>query len=497
MSKTKRVLSIIISVLVFALVGARLAFAVTQCMEPDHADNNEQVQGPGEPEELPAVEAEQYTVRYVDDNGVHTFTVKEGETYYIDEIPERYGYEFIGLYDAESGGVAYVGADGVSLSPYNEGRDIVLFPRYVPKEYTLILDYCDETDKTERYTVRYGENISGIPTDVAFKNCEFAGWYTSPDCEGMRITDEYGIIPGHSLVHESNFDLDSGSIRLYAGYTNTVTIYAGDEVEQLTVKYGTPVDEIMPEHDTDGMLPLTWSLSLDGGTIFDGDITDNITLYAAEWAPYIMFDANGGDPVDILIARAGSEITLKNATRERCFFAGWFTADGEPFVDTVMPEESIALRAGWYNALEVSEDVPGNRILHSSTKGAENVLRNIDLHDRIPEDTVDVRVKVECVMYTEDELEQWTGGIVFKSKDSGIIVARALDNVHSAEPASFLVESDARLTDGRLYYSYYAYRIVGRLIRLPNGMIITPDSDLNINELRITVYYPDTSTLYL
>ena len=162
-----------------------------------------------------------------------------------------------------------------------------------------------------------------------------------------------------------------------------------------------------------------------------------------------------------------------------------------------MPEESIALRAGWYNALDVTEDARGNYALRNSTKGAEKVLHNIDLHDRIPEDIVDVRVKVECVMYTVEESEQWMGGIVFKSKDSGIIVGRALNNVHSAEPASFSAESDARLTDGRLYYSYYAYRIFGRLIRLPNGMIITLDSDLNIDELRITVYYPDTSTLYL
>lgn len=49
--------------------------------------------------------------------------------------------EFAGLVDAQEGGVQYVSKAGICLSPYSENRDIVLYAQFVPKKYTLILDY--------------------------------------------------------------------------------------------------------------------------------------------------------------------------------------------------------------------------------------------------------------------------------------------------------------------------------------------------------------------
>ena len=51
-----------------------------------------------------------YTVQYTDDGGVHTVTVTKGEPYSISAIPEKFGYEFLGLFDAETGGTKFVNA---------------------------------------------------------------------------------------------------------------------------------------------------------------------------------------------------------------------------------------------------------------------------------------------------------------------------------------------------------------------------------------------------
>ena len=47
----------------------------------------------------------------------------------------------MGLYDAEVGGTQYVSASGASLSPFNDGKNMVLFPQFKAKDYTVILDY--------------------------------------------------------------------------------------------------------------------------------------------------------------------------------------------------------------------------------------------------------------------------------------------------------------------------------------------------------------------
>ena len=46
----------------------------------------------------------EYTIQYSDDAGTHTLTVTEGTPYSLESVPYKYGYEFLGLYDAQTGG---------------------------------------------------------------------------------------------------------------------------------------------------------------------------------------------------------------------------------------------------------------------------------------------------------------------------------------------------------------------------------------------------------
>ena len=176
-------------------------------------------QGEGE-ENTPPAETE-YAIQYTDDNGVHTILVKNGALYSITDIPQRTGYTFLGLYDAEVGGTQYVNAAGSALGPFNDNKNVVLFPHFAVNQYTLALDFQGAEVIGEReVAVEYGARLPELPKNLTLKDKEFMGWYTQPNCKGEQIADKYGILPGKSIVDEVTFDLsdERGIIYLYAGF---------------------------------------------------------------------------------------------------------------------------------------------------------------------------------------------------------------------------------------------------------------------------------------
>lgn len=82
--------------------------------------------------------------------------------------------------------------------------------------------------------------------------------------------------------------------------------------------------------------------------VFDGKVTSEMILYAAEFAPVLDFDSNGGNKLNALIARAGDAITLPTPTRENYTFKGWQDTSGNDFTAAVMPENSLKLTAVWW-----------------------------------------------------------------------------------------------------------------------------------------------------
>ena len=77
----------------------------------------------------------EYTIQYTDDSGTHQITVTAGMPYALDVVPEKTGYTFTGLFDAEVGGTQYVSASGASLSAFTDGKNMVLFPQFKAKLY--------------------------------------------------------------------------------------------------------------------------------------------------------------------------------------------------------------------------------------------------------------------------------------------------------------------------------------------------------------------------
>ncbi len=303
-------------------------------------------------------EMQTYTIQYTDNTGIHFIEVQSGRLYSISSIPEKNGYEFMGLYDAEVGGTQYVGSGGSSVSAFTDNNNIVLYPQFKAKEYTLVLDYQGAAVTGSRsLQVGYNSLINDLPMNLTIENKNFVGWYTEPNRQGTQVADQYGTIPSKNIVDESIFDLSDpkGYIYLYAGFKGeefTVTFYFTDSgaPEDVKVEYGTLISEVQLETRIDGKAVITWSKKrndTDKEQVFNGKVTSEMVLYAVEFAPVIDFDSNGGNAINSVIAQAGDAIKLPTPTRENYKFIGWQTSGGSNFSATTMPTDSVKLTAKW------------------------------------------------------------------------------------------------------------------------------------------------------
>ncbi len=322
-------------------------------------------------------EPDQYTIQYIDDTGAHNITVKYGDIYSIEHVPSRYGYDFLGLFDSEFGGVQYVSASGSSLTAFTDKKNMVLFPQFRAKEYTFILDYGEaQVTGSRTFDVAYDSRVEGLPTNLSIDYKIFNGWYTQPNCEGTRVADAHGVLPEYSKLTATSYDTTDPnlSIRLYAGFEwvkYTVTYFYNNSLPYtIKVEHGTRVNDIISETIDDKKV-LSWSTSQNSQSEYTGQITGDIMLYAIELAPFIEFDSNGGTKVKMIIQKSGTPLTLPTPTKTLSIFTHWQTTSGQAYTATTMPSESIALTAKWNTVLtfDSNQGTPVNDIIASAGTG--------------------------------------------------------------------------------------------------------------------------------
>ncbi len=311
-------------------------------------------------------EVKTYTIQYTDDKGAHTLTVEDGAVYSLESIPTRYGYDFKGLYNLETGGVQYVGANGLSTTAFQDGVNLTLYPQFEAKKYTLVLDAQGaEMTGSRSYSVSYGEFLPSLPTNLKTDAKEFTGWYTEPERKGTQIADKNGVLPLKNKLNEKNFDLsdEDGNICLYAGFqvaTYDVTLhFAGGQTEELSVEHGTKISELIYETRVDGKGVIAWSTQEndeDKTHVVSGKIKEDMDLYVAEYAPVLDFNANGGEELASVVARAGETVALPVPERENYQFVEWQDKSGNKYTATVMPTESVQLKAVWQAKLIFDEN---------------------------------------------------------------------------------------------------------------------------------------------
>lgn len=328
-----------------------------------------------------------YTIQFSDDTGIKSIEVTSGALYSFTDLPSREGYRFTGLWSQKSGGTQYVDENGSAVSPFTDNTNIVLYPQFEELSYTILLDYggADPNGNARTFSVKYGAELPALPTDLRLEHKNFVGWFTQPACGGVQVADEYGLLAERSALISSAYDLTDPAqrVRLYAGFRgemHTLTLYIDEPngiYEEVKVEYGTPISAVRTEGRVGGKAVLSWSKvknDTELKNLFSGKVTEDMTLFAAEYAPAIDFETRGGEELDSLIAKQGYGITLPTPKREYYQFMCWETESGEEYAASVMPAEGIKLYARWQAKLIFSSN-GGSRVADISlAPGAEVTL---------------------------------------------------------------------------------------------------------------------------
>ena len=299
--------------------------------------------------------SEIYTIMYSDGDEVHTLSVAYGELYAIERpFPSREGYDFSGLYDAEVSGTQYITATGVCVSPFYERKNIVLYPQFTAKTYTLLLDY-GEAIVTGAGTLqaKYGSELPQFPAGLTIPDkhyMNFAGWYTQPDCRGIKVAGADGV-SGMLLSEElANLGDENRTIRLYAGFqlqTFSVRFYANDRntlLKEAEAEYGTNLSEVAPKETEDGKIVSSWATM--NGVEYDGIITGNLEVYVLAYECRVIYDYAYGDLRENIVLDNGL-YTLEVPEREGYTFEGWFDEKGNRQPTTIEVTDDLTLTARW------------------------------------------------------------------------------------------------------------------------------------------------------
>ena len=411
--------------------------------------------------DLKSGQPKEYVIQYTDDAGLHEITVKHDQLFSIEVIPQKEGYTFDGLFDAEVGGTQYVSAKGTSLAAFTDKKNMVLYPQFKPIEYTVILDYQGaQVTGSRQLTVAYDSSFPELPKNLLLEHKNFVGWYTKPNCEGVQIADQYGLIPLVSVLNGENFDITATAIYLYAGFDvekiNVTCCFENGETEVVQVDYDTPVSKIVPKKRVEGKAPITWSKS-QNGEIFNGTITSETVLYAVEYAPVIELDSNGGSKVTPIVAREGSTVALPTPTKDMAKFAYWEDMQGNKYTSTTMPSSSISLKAVW-QAKIVFDENGGTDVDDISTSAGTSI-------------TLPSTTKAGYIFagwYTEDK-QQYTSttmpsnGIKLKAgwykEKQALIVVYTRDNERKYSTPSLKMDNDLTID----FSQYISANFVGNI----------------------------------
>ena len=108
--------------------------------------------------------------------GETTLTVAHGSFIEDFPAPSLAGHTLAGWFTAETGGTAVTDQTPIT-------QDMVLFPQWLPREYTLTLD-PENGQATSRRTVTFGETYGQLPTPTR-EGFRFTGWML----DGILITE--------------------------------------------------------------------------------------------------------------------------------------------------------------------------------------------------------------------------------------------------------------------------------------------------------------------
>lgn len=263
--------------------------------------------------------AETYTVTYFADGVRNSVQVRQNDDWYVD-VPHKTGYKFNGLFDRTEGGTQYVSAEGYSLAPFTDGRNVNLFAQYTPEEITVNFYNEDGSQLLGTAKVDAETRFDSIAPATLPDGTIVTAWSTEKG--GEPFEEEKVLVDTDFYVRNCSY-----RIRLDNGFGEVKTSY---------VAKGEPYRLTVPERKGYGFV--FWQ-DLDGvqyETDKDIPIEKSMT-FVAKWEgnEYVVYlDPSQGalDKTTSAAVKFGDDFALPVPAREGYIFGGWYV-DGERITD--------------------------------------------------------------------------------------------------------------------------------------------------------------------
>ena len=282
-----------------------------------------------------------------------TVTINEGDVMSSELIPtpdEREGYTFDGWYFVN-------GDEKLDLNTLIFTTDAQIEARWTQNTYTVTFDAnggAFDSNGTATYAlsgINHGA-VAGAVVPPTRENQVFTGWL---DEDGNAFDPEATPVTGNMTVY-AQWDVRHFTVTFNYNGNGTAD-------NTVTVAEGGKVSEPVPEREGYEFLgwytdPGTWNNRFNFN---DTAITDNWVL-TARWGinTYtVTFDANGGYmttagnpeqfPVEVTYGDtvASDYGAVNNPVRDGYTFAGWFTADNQPWNTSTLVKGDITVYAHW------------------------------------------------------------------------------------------------------------------------------------------------------
>ena len=277
-----------------------------------------------------------YAIRYYIGSEIYySQDIYEGEAFtYLRNIPEEFGYEFLGLYDQKNGGTCIVEPNGNVTVEIRE--QVTLYSQWKALPCDMIFNanggYLEKSK--EKITLDYGSTIESLPVPVR-EGYDFVGWKNNSGkiiSDGETPIDNAGIFTNWDYtMYRNNSGTSYAEARLTAEWEvkkYEITFEYNDPTYQNTtayLQYNVQFSEdLYPEKVDTGTRELVgWTASYGSGIPFDGNVTSDITLFAI-WKDYkkvTVYEDVNGEPKEM---RVYKNETFYTPERGGYTFTGWY-----------------------------------------------------------------------------------------------------------------------------------------------------------------------------
>ena len=183
-----------------------------------------------------------------------------------------------------------------------------------------------------RQSVKDGETLYEPAAPAASAGSVFAGWFTDKDAgeqftnfgaQTVTQTQTINLYARFATQYYVNFYTPDGSI---LKHVETVTTSGPYNFSHVTYEAGPTSSVTGWAYEANGTTDVSQSVTIPEGAV-------QVDLYAiVEDGYWVVFDTNGGSPVNPVFARAGESVSLNNVsapTRSGYTFDGWLNVEGE------------------------------------------------------------------------------------------------------------------------------------------------------------------------